>query len=114
MNVARRNRSWTPELKAKFLREVTQHTDDGKTRSYAFEKLSNQYGLSPATLSTQYYKIIYKNKVRTAAPAPRNAGATMGFLVPTTKKSNVSVSSPDVATAIALLKKLGANVTISF
>jgi transposase-like protein len=110
MQVARRNRSWTPELKATFVREVTQYTDDGQTRTYAFTKLSNQYGLSPATLSTMYYKIIHRDKVRAAKGGSTPKGATMGFLVPNGKRS----APTDITSAIAALKKMGANVTISF
>lgn len=112
MNVARRNRSWTPELCDKLYREVTTSVKDGNTASETFKKLSNAYGASPDTLSTMFYKIRHrKNAENGAKSTTRTSRAVMAFAAP---KSGKQVTTPDISDAIALLKKMGANVTISF
>ena len=98
MTVARRNRVWTPELRATLRQEVDVLVKGGSTRRDAFNSLSGKWGACADTLSSAFY---FKGKEKASKPSAKSKDTGGGL--PT-----------NVVEAINVLKGLGISVTLSF
>ena len=96
MTVARRNRVWTPELRAVLVEEVNVLVKGGSTRRDAFNSLSGKWGACADTLSSAFY---FKGKEKASKARTKDTGGGL----PT-----------NVVEAINVLKGLGISVTLSF
>lgn len=101
MTVARRNRRWTPELSTRLVNEVSKEIKKCGGIVHAFQKVAPAWGASPATVANVYYK----NRFKPIAAAK---------VVVKGKVNNKSAVGPSVQEAIAVLKKLGVKVTLTF
>lgn len=105
MTVARRNRTWTTELTSQLLEDVNRVRLTEGSANGAFRALAPRWGVAPETLSGQYYKVMRRSADKGSTPSRAIRKAT----------SAPAVNQPDsIAGAIALLKKMGATVTINF
>jgi hypothetical protein len=108
MPIARRRRTWYPELLNKFYAEVAQYQKKGYTREAAFREMSGVWGNTPDALSSTYYSHLRKYNATTGAPlsSPSTVSSSKGV------SSSKNVSS--LEDAINVFKRLGLKVSITF